>query len=423
MSVKFKRAVKKVSFYIVFILLLFLFTEVFSYAVMSAYNLIIQGNSFAEIMEKRRDDIEILKMNQKGKQQYFDPITQSRLPPNERYQYLEVNEHGFIKNAHTDSLLDVFPEKPQNFYRIILIGGSTTAGAEIDTKDTIATQLENILNEKKPNENYIYQVLNFGMGSANSGSNLVRFFQQIMYYEPDMIISLEGYNDFYSTKMFYLSVIPFDSYRLKHSIINWQDFSYHHFNAMNGFIQENSKLFSKLLPRSYSLIKKIERRILFDPKKKLKAYEDLPFYRHSELIQKNFPNGENALYNNLDVFASYFSQNQNTKSIFYLQPHAYEYKNLTDFEKTTIKNRFTCPKCMREETYANLISSAFKSYEKVYSDLNKKYENYSNIKFINIMNLFKDHKEGIYDVDPIHYNAEGARLIAERYYDDIKNII
>ena len=61
---------------------------------------------------------------------------------------------------------------------------------------------------------------------------------------------------------------------------------------------------------------------------------------------------------------------------------------------------------------------AFRSYSKIYTQLDKNFQQYPNIRFFDIRRIFEHHKEQVFN-DIIHTNAFGNEIIARRMYNDI----
>ena len=83
-------------------------------------------------------------------------------------------------------------EKPENTYRIAMIGDSVTFGWGVNLKDTYAKQLENKL---KSRSDYKYEVLNFGIPGYYTDQELNLVKKNVLTYNPDMIILTYVFND------------------------------------------------------------------------------------------------------------------------------------------------------------------------------------------------------------------------------------
>ena len=73
------------------------------------------------------------------------------------------------------------------------MGGSTTAG-KYENKETYPRLLERMLNGQN-DETQNYQVLNYGVWGYNSCNLKTLYKQEIIKFNPDMIIIMSGWND------------------------------------------------------------------------------------------------------------------------------------------------------------------------------------------------------------------------------------
>lgn len=116
---------------------------------------------------------------------------------------IEHNAAGFRRSA------DVQLQKPDGVYRVFLMGGSTayglgglwphiqTAFAVLDNDQTIDAYLERRLQEALPDVQV--EVINAAITSTWTHHSLIYINQSILRYDPDMILLLDGFNDFFFT--------------------------------------------------------------------------------------------------------------------------------------------------------------------------------------------------------------------------------
>lgn len=98
-------------------------------------------------------------------------------------------------------------KKPDDTYRIFLMGGSTAYGLGtmwphlqkdflvLDDSETISAYLEKQLNDSLPGRNI--EVINAAISSDWTHHHLIYLNQTILRYESDMIIFLDGQNDYF----------------------------------------------------------------------------------------------------------------------------------------------------------------------------------------------------------------------------------
>ena len=119
----------------------------------------------------------------------------------------DTNEYGF-KTQYS-------AEKPGGVYRIVLIGGSVARGRE--PENSIATYLEKEL--KSVNEKLKFEVVNAGISAFVIEQEFLLIQLVLQDFQPDLIISLDGYNDLLTYK---LNLHDKPSFRLPPH--NWQVF-------------------------------------------------------------------------------------------------------------------------------------------------------------------------------------------------------
>jgi hypothetical protein len=132
----------------------------------------------------------------------FDPY--KNITPTPGY----VDSRGVTHNAQGfRRTSDVAREKPPGTYRIFLMGGSTAYGLGgvwphiqkkyevLKNSETIDAYLEKQLSSRFPGTRF--EVINAAIPSIWTHHHLIYLNQKILKYSPDMVILLDGYNDFF----------------------------------------------------------------------------------------------------------------------------------------------------------------------------------------------------------------------------------
>jgi tetratricopeptide (TPR) repeat protein len=146
---------------VLFFVLLELVLRIFSYA--GNTNLIISGSG---------DQAKYFKINPNAAARYFS-----------KYEInLETAYDVFLKN------------KPDNGYRIFVLGGSTAAGYPYGNNLMFSRILNQRLNDTFPNRTI--EVINTAAPAINSYTQL-DFLDEILRSEPDVILIYSGHNEFY----------------------------------------------------------------------------------------------------------------------------------------------------------------------------------------------------------------------------------
>ena len=383
----------------------------------------------------------------------FSPIANSVLDgqrakkENENGSLLNYNAYGFLDNGNNFSEF-TFPEK-KNTFRIILLGGSSALGAPgnwenfIPSHKTIASILERKLNDKSNNiraENTFFQVLNFAQIGGWSGNNLVRLTQYLIYLDPDMVLSYNGFNDALMGKS---QGQPY---------LNWNFISYPNYIKYNlGHKYVNTKINrNKIFPYTSSLINKFYTsgfysRILND--KQTKLFQELEQKNPLPKIITNYLDSDinkTPVYiKNTEMMASILEKNK-IYFINYLQPSkSYEKYlfninlNMEDagltkedlnesksdkFEEGEATEAGPDQPSISNKEVRNIDNNIMYLYSNEFLNLSLKYKNNKYLKFKDKTNIFRGNSKGLYQPDGFHLTPEGNEIIAEHFFEDIIKI-
>lgn len=106
----------------------------------------------------------------------------------------EQGRYGIAKSRLSHFRPDSFrAEKPSNEFRIFVLGGSTVQGRPWSIETSFTTWLELGLNAADPSRQW--EVVNCG-GISYATYRLVPIMQEVLAYQPDLIIFCEGHNEF-----------------------------------------------------------------------------------------------------------------------------------------------------------------------------------------------------------------------------------
>jgi hypothetical protein len=355
-------------------------------------------------------DRRVEQVKQKDRYLFF-PTTQYTFRANTTFSDLAVGRHGFILNGPEEPA--GFPGKPAGLVRIVILGGSSVAGATASGNDkTIAAQLEKLLNADR-DASRPFQVLNFGMGGNYSYGEVAKLITEVAYLEPDVVIMFDGFNDAHYANLEHLRA------ELDAPLMNWADFSYHYFDVMTG-LRGGVRSAPIFMTYSYLLVESFlgESRRRSVREQRNAIYDALPARSLSDWIAAGDPQYHSVLRTNVDFAAAWAARND-VGFIGYLQPHPWEYKDLSCERAADTKLMIgRLGRSMDESRYAETMRAAFQGYAEAYSELDKAYEDSARVRFIDMRRLFADANECIYN-DPIHYNDEGNLAIAMRMRDDL----
>ena len=132
----------------------------------------------------------------------FDPYKNMHPMPNYRdIRGIEHNSVGFRESR------EYSVTKPDGVYRIFLMGASTAYGTGglwshieedypvLKNSETIDSYLEPRLEAQFPDVEF--EVINAAMPSIWTHHHLIYLNQRILRYDPDMVLFLDGFNDFF----------------------------------------------------------------------------------------------------------------------------------------------------------------------------------------------------------------------------------
>ena len=120
-------------------------------------------------------------------QTYEVQYSVSNIDPNQHFSTININTEGFRGK-------DISPLKPDDTFRIFIIGGSTVygTGAESDI-----TTMPGFLQMEFDNHDtgYNVEIVNAGISGAWSFSEIQLIKNKILNLQPDMLVIFEGWND------------------------------------------------------------------------------------------------------------------------------------------------------------------------------------------------------------------------------------
>ena len=147
-----------------------------------------------------------------------NPYLRYELVPGAKAGNISVNLDGFRGPEY--SIIN-----PANTFRIIMLGDSETLSLTLAQSDTLAAQLENLLNQKP--SLLRYEVLNFGVEGYNTFQELEQLKTKGLKYNPDLIILNYVLNDpvpgeYYFNKTFFMrhsALVRYFTYCIKKALI------------------------------------------------------------------------------------------------------------------------------------------------------------------------------------------------------------
>ncbi|MDD5431707.1 MAG: SGNH/GDSL hydrolase family protein [Candidatus Omnitrophica bacterium] len=155
----------------------------------------------------------------------FDPYVRYELVPDTKSGHISINSEGFRGPEYS-------VVKPKNTFRILMLGDSETFSYLLPYSDSLAAQLEKLLNQKTKSKRY--EVLNFGVEGYNTLQELEMLKNKGLKFDPDLIILNYVLNDPEPGEFFFDK-----SFLMRHSaLVRWFSFRF----KKNAIKKERKKL-------------------------------------------------------------------------------------------------------------------------------------------------------------------------------------
>ena len=142
----------------------------------------IESEIFENVSESTLDEMCSLQISIKVPSE----PTQENIP-NQHNEYVNIHSFGF-RGA------EISKEKPENVYRIIMLGGSTLFGYGATSDETT---IPGFLQQKfeTTNSDFKVEVINAGSSGAYSKTETLYVKHKLLDFDPDLIIVYDGWND------------------------------------------------------------------------------------------------------------------------------------------------------------------------------------------------------------------------------------
>ena len=315
-------------------------------------------------------------------------------PPNveNRVESLSTDRWGFTYNRTPK---DYSIPKPPGVKRIILLGGSAAEGHGASSNSTtIAAELEELL---EANHMMQFEVINAGVGGYASISELIYLIVDLMRFEPDYVITFDGFNDMW------LAMELLQEKRLIEP-----NYSMYQFSTVEDLNKQNTIWFhvsqsivllkKRVFPYSTAVLKYIFRRI--GPamwEEPISDFDDLPVCTR-EASRKT---AEQYLLN-LRLLASISAEN-NIKLLLTIQPEYLLHPSLDNHPS-------------RREDYEACFLDYYTIIQDGVSKLNDKRAD--SLRTLSLVSVFEGLEDKVF-VDSVHLNDLGQSMVAYEMYSII----
>ena len=293
-----------------------------------------------------------------------------RMKPGFEYKD-ETSGHTFSINSLGFRGRKISKRKPDQYLRIVTLGGSTTFGiGSSENKYTYPSLLENKLNGNHEIPNIIFEVINAGVPGSRSINIFKLFSEQILKMDADIVLIYSGWNDWNEFFNRGPSFFEYDSI----------------FYRLNLNLSEISVLYSKLKNVFFSYQSRI----------KIVDYEE----RALKVLNQNYflkPYQKNIV----NLFK--LCQENGIRPLLLLQPPSLTNFTVLDEMKFLLKD----PYFLEEVKILPIVRNKLMETQKNISQEN-------NFPIIDINYMFDAFKNGdLLYFDTIHFNDKGNQIIAE----------
>lgn len=243
------------------------------------------------ILQKLINNIKGISVTRIDRSNLEYPKTESKLkyfyePKNNEIQKWHPDWLGYevTNKINSDSLNETIEyqiEKPERYFRIIIIGDSNVYGLFVETAFNFPERLEVLLNEKLTCKSIShFDVINMGVAGYDLEYSVERFINRGLKYNPDLLIWMVNEWNFQNINEFTLSlqnkyqnmeVKEFDSASKKFVFVEQAINELHKKFSQNEIIGYQQKIIERLLRRyngkilflSYSDIPKIYSNVIY----------------------------------------------------------------------------------------------------------------------------------------------------------------
>lgn len=126
--------------------------------------------------------------------------------PNSRFIFEEDLSREFRIKRKINSLgwvgSEISVEKPENVFRIVILGDSFTEGLRTEEGKNFCEQLQSLLNQNPPLPNKKFEVINGGVASYSPISEYLSFKRELIRLNPDWVLLQLFANDLLNIKTF-----------------------------------------------------------------------------------------------------------------------------------------------------------------------------------------------------------------------------
>ncbi|OUC11975.1 MAG: GDSL family lipase [Alkalinema sp. CACIAM 70d] len=349
------------------------------------------------------------------------PLTGFKLVGNQKNNAVQINAQGFRSKEAVNL------SKPKNEVRIFVLGGSSAfgqfnSGNQATFPALLETRLNQQVQEQKSNTKKFrpdvlpyyadelekvlklppkirdgqYRVINAAVPGYTSGNTLTQVASQILAYQPDVLVVMDGYSDLLLPSQQEAASIEVADRLLS--------------NASGHFMASLSQGLGDFFSSLY-LVKSVQYWIL-KPKASIEQLVD-PLSSSNQGLADRLASQPEELNRRADRYGKYLLQlarlsNASKASlVIALQPEVSQRQNLTAKEKQLVEQLGT--------PYRQRVQLGYQRLQQTIDQVNKQAPGITTVQLQDALNQF----QGNAFQDPIHLTDAANQTIADRLYDKI----
>lgn len=314
----------------------------------------------------------------------YHPFLQNKL--NVHDKDLHINSDGFRGE-------EISRTKPQDVFRIFVLGGSTVFSSRVTYEKSHVRILEKHLKQNYPEKNI--EVLNAGNHWHTTEHSLVKYLFKIKDFNPDLIILWHGINDLY--RSFTPSRFTFGTFQADYS---------HFFGSTSEMVFDHLKIRPVIQLKIFDSLLRLVSQYLFSD---FQLIDKTPELKSIDI--HDFPSIESFNRNMISLIR--IIGNDGVKLVLATQPFLYR-EGLDNDELNSIW--FSKMVCInRDYEYANLNSMIYGM--NLFNGETKELAEDYNIPLIDLESRIPKNKE--YFFDDFHYTEKGNALMAKEIFEHL----
>ncbi len=355
----------------------------------------------------------------KGPDAVYGPSTRTgnRYRPNRTYDAkLVTGDEAFICN---EVCKPIPLDKPAGEFRIFVLGGSSVAGHGVETgAQTIPALLERQLNASGKFLGKTVRVINAGVGGHFSGQEMVTLANRIIPLQPDMILTYNGYNDLLQFTWMHFS--PAGARQRARFELNLSHYDYELLGGFDsiqtvpGALTQLAAAFNSEIPILYYAYNLAT--YLAKPGNAAPAAARPSEAQIQEWARARGQNSAAAFVANVDIMAG-LARGLGIPAVLCLQPTLL----------FTPQGRPSKDNLVGGEANGMDAIKAMTEYNVYYGHAAEQFrrrvrENSGPVRYCDMTEMFRPTAEQVF-VDPVHLNARGNELVAERFAREISGLL